>query len=147
MTWKGKPPPHKLNLKLQTPTRAWQLSGWQTVSIYTVCQYTFRVLCELGMLWKQRDFLLPTLGPQTKMGNRKMAVLVLFFYLLKLLSSKLRLPLKGLNLNIREMPRLTFMPRDHQKNLQRLWHMCMKSLLPLQNMTPHCQIFAILMSW
>lgn len=75
-----------------------------------------------------------------------MSFLLLFSYPLKPLSSKLRLILQRPNLNIRKMLSLTCVQRQQQKNLERLWHIWVKSILLPQRMTLCCQTLATLMS-
>lgn len=53
-----------------------------------------------GIFWRP-------LRPQSKMGNKETTFLLLSSYLLKLLSSEVRVTLKGWNESIREVPQLS----------------------------------------
>lgn len=134
--------------KLHVLTQATPVIRRQIVQIYTDNWCAFGVVYNLAMLWKQRHFSYVLWDPNQKWKTSKQIFLLLFFYFLKLLSSKLRLRLKGLHPSVREMPWLTFMQRDMSNRIYKDCSTCGWSwhFLLLQRMAPPCQTFAVLMS-
>lgn len=93
---------NQANKQALCPSWRRQVPKKQIISIYADYWYAFGAVHNLGISWKQRDFC--PLGSQSKMYIKQRRFLLSFFYFLKLMSWKLRLRLKRLNLSIRETP-------------------------------------------
>lgn len=142
--WKKKPKLHPRHKQTSMPWPEYVNYQMDRLNIYIDSQYALGVVHDSRMLQKQKGFLMSS-GAQSKMGNKWVIFLLLFSHLLKLLSSKLRLTLKDWTWVSGECPSQLSCKGNSKKSIKILANID-EIHSEKKKMTPHCQIFAILMS-